>query len=65
MHYPGLRLADCIRRNTDLENYSLLLALQRTMTQALGYTIEDCLIFEDALGRNTRLPYVFFKDWEV
>ena len=39
--------------------------MQRTLTQTLAYTTDDCFLFEDALGRSARLPYIFFKEWEV
>lgn len=50
---------------TNLEIYALLLRIQAQISRALSPSTEDCIHFQDALGRVQELPYNWFRHWEI
>ena len=50
---------------TNVQTYNLLLELQQSAPPSPTMLLESNIIFEDALGRVTKLPYEYFRHWEV
>jgi hypothetical protein len=60
----ALKLLQSILRK-DLEIYSLLCQIQANIPRAPHSSQEDTIGFVDVLGRTHRLPYQWFKHWDV
>lgn len=50
---------------TNIQTYYLLLHFQNNLTSNPSISSGRNICFEDALGRSQRLPYEWFKHWEV
>ena len=50
---------------TNMRTYTLLLQIQGDITRPPTMLLQDNIWFEDAMGRVRRLPYTWFRHWEV
>jgi hypothetical protein len=50
---------------TNIQTYYLLLHFQNNLTSNPSISSGRNICFEDALGRSHRLPYEWFRHWEV
>ena len=60
-------MRDLLRKimETNVQVYNLLLRMQQSTPTSPTTLLESNIVFEDALGRITKLPYEYFRHWEV
>ena len=58
---------DLLKRilQTNIEVYPLLQHVQAQLSRPLSSPTEDCIRFQDGLGRLQELPYNWFRQWEI
>lgn len=56
-----------LRRNLriNMEIYALLLQIHTNLPERVLVSPQDCISFEDVLGRVVDLPYAYFRHWDV
>lgn len=52
-------------RSSNIEIYRALMVLHERIPNTMSHLHGDNIRFEDVLGRNMNLPYVWFRHWDV